>query len=204
MDTTTVVDTTVPHLNTPTFDVFPALESIFHGLATSYPHLVTILYKTMGILMGLSIPVSLFFLIVIVYCVEQLKIIRKKEAQIYDLKVVPAYETVAAGDSALTHRWESVKRHIESQNQNDWKQAILEADVILDNVLTVMGYKGESVGEKLKRVEKGDFKSHDDAWEAHKVRNQVAHDGSTFVLSQYEAKRVINLYKKVFEEFYYI
>lgn len=194
----------IPFVSPPTIDLYPTIEIILQKLVLFYPILIDWVKHFIGILIGLSIPISLFFVIVIVYCVERLKFIREKESQIHDLKVVPAYETVKGGDPSLTHKWESVQRHIESQNQNDWKQAILEADVILDSILTAMGYKGESVGEKLKRVEKADFESLDDAWDAHKVRNQVAHDGSAFVLSQYEAKRVINMYKKVFEEFYYI
>jgi hypothetical protein len=97
-----------------------------------------------------------------------------------------------------------VQKHIASANQNDWKQAIIEADVMLDDILTRMGYRGESVGEKLKRVVTGDFASLDDAWEAHKVRNRIAHDGSNFVLTEHDAKHTIQRYKKVFEEFFYI
>lgn len=198
------MDQDIPSVSPPTIDIYPTFEVIAQKIILLYPIAFDWAKHIIGILIGLSIPISLFFLIVIVYCVERLKVIREKESQIYDLKVVPAYETVDKGDPSLTHKWESVQRHIESPNQNDWKQAILEADVILDSILTAMGYRGESVGEKLKRAEKADFNSLDEAWEAHKVRNQVAHDGSAFVLSQHEAKRIINLYKKVFEEFYYI
>jgi hypothetical protein len=80
----------------------------------------------------------------------------------------------------------------------------MEADIILDDLLNKLGYRGESIGEKLKRVAKGDMKSLNDAWEAHKVRNQIAHEGSSVNLSHHEAKNVISMYRRVFEEFYYI
>ena len=67
-----------------------------------------------------------------------------------------------------------------------------------------MGYRGESIGEQLKGVEKSDFTTIDDAWEAHKVRNLIAHEGANFLLSDREAKRVIGLYKNVFQEFHFI
>jgi hypothetical protein len=194
----------IPSVSPPSIDIYPTFQLLLEKIVLFFPILVEWLKDFIGILIGISFPVSLFFVIVIIYTVERLKVIRKKESEIFDLKVVPAYESVSVGDPNLTNKWESVKRHIESPNQNDWKQAILEADIILDSILTAMGYRGESIGEKLKRVEKADFNTLDDAWEAHKVRNQVAHQGNSFVLSQYEAKRVINLYKKVFEEFYYI
>ena len=130
--------------------------------------------------------------------------LRKKEELIYDTKVEEAFETLPeGGDIVLAHRWENVVKHIDSPNENDWKQAILEADIILDELLTKMGYRGESVGEKLKRVESGDFKTVQDAWEAHKVRNQIAHTPG-FTLNKIEAQQTYQLYKKVLDEFYYI
>ena len=92
---------------------------------------------------------------------------------------------------------------MQSANESDWKQAIIEADVLLDDILTKMGYRGESVGEKLQRVARGDMQTLDDAWSAHKVRNDIAHTAG-FKLNQHEANHAINLYRKVFEEFYYI
>ena len=56
----------------------------------------------------------------------------------------------------------------------------------------------------MKRVEPSDFDSLNEAWEAHKVRNIIAHEGLSYVLSENEAKRVFSQYKKVFEEFYYV
>ena len=154
----------------------------------------------------LSIPASIFFIIGIVYSVERLKVLREKEAEKHDLKVEPAFEDEPAGqgDRDLSLRWKKVTDLIGSANENDWKQAILEADTMLDDILTGLGYQGESIGEKLKRVQSGDFKSLDDAWEAHKIRNQIAHDGSAFQLTHHEANQTIGRYRRVFEEFYYI
>jgi len=179
-------------------------QTLFHSGVGFLPTLIVWTKNLIELLIGLSFPLALFFFIGIIYCVERLKEIREKEAAIHDLKVEESYDTVDKADPDLNKRWENVMRHIESPNQNDWKQAIIEADVILDSLLNKMEYRGDSVGEKLKRVNKGDFKTLDEAWEAHKMRNQIAHEGSTVALSQYEAKRIINLYKKVFEEFYFI
>jgi hypothetical protein len=195
----TIITTSLPSL-----DFSSNFHFIGQWIVASYPGWSAGLKSTVGLLVGISIPLSLFFLIGIIYCVEKLKEIRQKEHELYDLKVEEAYETVDKADPASAKRWESVMRHIASTNQNDWRQAIMEADIILDELLTKMEYKGESIGEKLKRVEKADFNTLDDAWEAHKFRNQIAHEGSTVLLSEYEAKRIINLYKKVFEEFYYV
>ena len=72
---------------------------------------------------------------------------------------------------------------------------------MLNELMKAAGYQGDSLGEMLKSVEKSDFVTLDAAWEAHKVRNQIAHQGIDFVLNQREAKGVIALYEKVFKEF---
>lgn len=101
-------------------------------------------------------------------------------------------------------RWQNVLNRIESNNESDWRLAVIECDIVLDEMLTKMGYHGANMGDKLKQVEKSDFNTIDDAWEGHKFRNRIAHDGASFHVTRGEAERVVNLYKKVFEEFYFI
>ncbi len=101
-------------------------------------------------------------------------------------------------------RWEKILAHSASDNPNDWRLAILEADILLDELVATMGYVGNTLGERLKQATKGDFKTLDNAWEAHRVRNNIAHTGSGFVLSKREARRILDLYASVFTEFEYI
>jgi hypothetical protein len=156
-------------------------------------------------LIVVSFPVSVALMILIVYTTERLKRIRKLEAEKFDKPIEQAVLSgVGEGDPALAHRWSTVSKHMESDNPNDWKQAIMEADIMLDDLLTNMGYRGESIGEKLKRVDSAQFQTLQDAWDAHLVRNRIAHDGSAYPLNEIEARRVIQQYRKVFEEFYFI
>ncbi len=103
--------------------------------------------------------------------------------------------------AAVNPKWQHILDCMESLNANDWKQAILEADTMLADILDRLALPGDTIGDKLKAVEQSDFLTIEHAWEAHKVRNQIAHEGSSFILSQREALRVMNLYKAVFEEF---
>lgn len=57
--------------------------------------------------------------------------------------------------------------------ERDHRQAILEADKLLDYALKNMGYKG-SLGAKLKKAPSL-FRNINDVWAAHKVRNNIAH-----------------------------
>lgn len=101
-------------------------------------------------------------------------------------------------------RWATVLGHTESLNQPEWRLAILEADTMLAELLDKRGYKGLSIGEQLKSADQEKFRSLQDAWDAHKVRNQIAHEGSSFTLTERETKRVIGLYERVFREFDFI
>lgn len=105
---------------------------------------------------------------------------------------------------ARNTKWQHVEKLMSSQNQNDWRQAIIEADIMLDEMLRKMSYDGTSIGDMLKQIERSDFATLDKAWEAHKFRNEIAHTGSDFAFSKDEANRVFRLYRDVFNEFYYI
>ena len=169
-----------------------------------YPGFLFIIQSIFGWILGISIIISVLLLIGIVTAIEGMKHVRKKEAALYDLKVETAYDENVKGDPTLTKKWHSVMTHVDSPNGSDWRHAIIEADIILGEILTKMSYHGEGIGEQLKQANKADFKTLDQAWEAHKIRNHIAHEGSDFAMSQHEAKRVINLYKQVLEEFFYI
>lgn len=106
--------------------------------------------------------------------------------------------------SVKNRRWEDVKKHIESKRPADWHVAIIEADIILADLLEHLGLAGNSVGEKLKSASSTSFGTLDQAWRAHKVRNHLAHEGASYKITKREAEEVITQYKMVFEEFDYI
>ncbi|MAZ29856.1 hypothetical protein CL655_01095 [bacterium] len=98
-------------------------------------------------------------------------------------------------------RFDDIKKHIASDNPNDWKLAIIEADIELERMLDNAGYPGLTIGDKLKGANKDSFTTLNDAWEAHKVRNRIAHDGADFVLTKRLAQETITRYQRVFAEF---
>lgn len=101
-------------------------------------------------------------------------------------------------------RWQDVLAHVESDRPNDWKLAIIEADIILGEMLDKLGYAGSTIGEKLKSASPTSFTTINQAWRAHNVRNRIAHEGADFSLSQHEAKQTISEYRMVFEEFDFV
>lgn len=102
-----------------------------------------------------------------------------------------------------TSRLKDIVEHVASDNPNDWKLAIIEADIELQRVLDEAGYPGNTIGEMLKAANQSTFRTLEDAWEAHKVRNRIAHDGADFVLTKRLAQETITRYQRVFDEFGY-
>jgi len=124
------------------------------------------------------------------YCEEEQQLLREEEHAF-----VHAY-----GKRSKDKRWEGIVEHANTENPNDWRLAVIEADIMLDEALNRAGFLGASVGEKLKGANADSLKSLQDAWNAHKVRNNIAHQGSDFVLTKRAAQEAINQYERVFEE----
>jgi hypothetical protein len=97
-------------------------------------------------------------------------------------------------------KFAELQAHLDSENPNDWKLAIIEADIILDDTLKRQGYAGPTLGDRLKSISPESLHSIRDAWDAHMVRNKIAHAGADFVLTQKIARETIMQYERVFKE----
>lgn len=149
----------------------------------------------------IALILSLLLITGIIYCAIRINQIRSEDKE--HLKKL-TLEAKASSRYPSNARWNEILAHMDSTSPNDWRLAILEADIMLDEMMSAMGYTQDTLGEKLKSVEESDFTTINEAWEAHKVRNQIAHQGSALELTQREAQRIVMLYEKVFKEFNYI
>jgi hypothetical protein len=119
--------------------------------------------------------------------------------------LIKAKFPIAAQDISRTQaKWERIVDDVRSDDERKWRLAILEADIMLNDLLDVLGYKGETMGDKMKQADVAEFNTIDFAWEAHKIRNRIAHEGVDHPLTQHEAVRVMRMYERVFREFKYI
>ena len=134
-------------------------------------------------------------LVLIVWSLMRIFDLRAREQEYYETLLV-APESVQGGHP----RWQHIEGLARGASPSEWREAIIEADIMLDEALVRRGYTGEGVGEKLMQVTRSDLASVNDAWEAHKVRNQIAHEGSAFAISETLAGRTIARYQAVFRE----
>ena len=155
-----------------------------------------------ALLKFILVALAVLSTLIIIYLYFKVEEIERKRRQIS--RDITAERKSMAQETKSQSEWERVLQYLETGNESEWKLAILEADNLLETLLSERGYTGEGVGDKLKVVDKAHMKTLDDAWEAHKARNRIAHDGAGARIAYREAHRVLALYERVFREFGYV
>ncbi len=89
--------------------------------------------------------------------------------------------------------WIRIETHFYKGSENDMKVAILEADKILNEALRAAGVPGIQLGDRLKRARNNQIPNLEDLWQAHKLRNQIAHEAD-FKLKRDLAERALEIY----------
>lgn len=191
-------------------EVDPATGAINPGEAAS--HLVENISFTAGQIALLGMAAAFILLVLSVYIRIKLELyeheeFHKREAKYHTHDAHAGHGEAAhehAADQPKNPRWQEVLRLGSSSNESDWRRAIMEADIILGDMLAHQGYRGQSIGDKLKDANPLQFTTLDLAWQAHKVRNDIAHAGEGYHLSEWDTKGTLDFYRRVFEEFDYI
>jgi hypothetical protein len=89
--------------------------------------------------------------------------------------------------------WNNVELLMADDREASWAKAVFEADKLLDYVMTLRRVSGNNLGERLKNGRQL-FSNVQSAWDAHKLRNQLAHEVD-MKLMRHEADRAIRLFK---------
>lgn len=147
----------------------------------------------------LALLASLVFIIGIIY--SYIRFNQLSEVENNQLLEMERMWNEVHGGQTGHSEWQQIQSHVSSDNPNDWRLAIIEADIMLDRVMQEAGYAGNSLGERLKSASPTNFTTLQDAWDAHIIRNKIAHEGQDFVLTQRVAKEAIVKYQRVFSEF---
>jgi hypothetical protein len=194
--------TSSPLGSAPGLDIYGIFMRIFGGetgasltSGNGILHVLNIIWSVYAIL---AFAVSILMLVLYAYASsrrwEYFAISNKEIRDAEDM-----YDEIYRGIKKSS-RLDDVLKHIESENPNDWKLAIIEADIMLDDLLKQRGFAGASLGERLKSISPTQIGSLNEAWEAHKVRNRIAHDGADFVLTKRMAEDAIARYRRVFND----
>jgi len=99
----------------------------------------------------------------------------------------------------MVKRWLAIKGEMESDDPEKWRAAIIDADLMLDEVVAKLGYKGETLEERLKNTVEYHFPSLENAWRAHQISDFLREDPS-YPLTREVAEQTIGIYRTIFTE----
>lgn len=194
------MDGTVPSLNLSY--IFAHLYQLATGVhidLTAVPEWSLFLVEVLAVF---GVVTSVLLLVMTIY--THMQTLHVEHSNFHRLEERERAKHMQAVYAPKNPRWEALSALASSPDEGDWRRAILEADSMLAALLVERGYMGESVGEQLKLANPLQFTTLDLAWEAHRMRNAIAHMGEAFPLSERDVRATIDQYRRVFEEFDYI
>ena len=185
-----------------TFDIVSFFEYFFNlvtggGGTSGFGRFLSIawdVYSVIAILFSIVLFVGFVYSKIRYAQLEEIEDMALREAE-------AAWARKYAQAGTKSARWDIIQERVNENNPASWRIAIIEADIFLEETLNEAGYSGQSLGEKLRTANTTSFTTIQDAWEAHKVRNEIAHAGSDFVLTQKTARETILRFERVFREF---
>ncbi len=146
-------------------------------------------FSNLGALEFFGLVIALIFFAGVIYFVV--------ETGWFSLRVNRFRHIVLQSNISKTHAQESWNR-IQGQfyrgGESDLKVAILEADKLLNDALREAGIMGSQLGERLKKTNTGQVPNLNELWQAHKLRNQIAHEPN-FKLKRDLAERALGIYE---------
>lgn len=95
--------------------------------------------------------------------------------------------------------WKQIQKRLRLGNENNLKLAFLEADKILEELLKMSGYKGETMDERLEKVGTAQISNIETLRQAHKLRHRLMTEPDYF-LNQEQAEIAVSIYKQTFKE----
>lgn len=154
-------------------------------------------WDLVGLISGI---LSVFCIAIITYTIVRARELREDERKRISQAIADSLFKKKQKERSVDPRWHYVLSLVESLNPSDWRVAVLEADSMLEEFLRDKDLAGETLAELLKDAQGSGYQYIDDAWKAHIIRNQIAHEGSDFAFNQNEARRAIKMYENFFEE----
>lgn len=142
----------------------------------------------------ISVSLSIGLIIIIIYLLFE---IRKDIAKHLEMIIDSLDEKKP--EKISIEGWQLVIDKLNSNNEDSYKQAVIEADKIFDDLLKRNNYRGNDMGDRLKQITSDKLSNINEIWQAHKLRNQLVHEPD-FQLKEHEARRMIEIYQKAFQD----
>lgn len=94
--------------------------------------------------------------------------------------------------------WLQIESQLVKNEESSHHLAVLNADKLLDQALKQRGFKGNTMGERMKSA-KDSWSSANNVWAAHKMRNRIAHEPDVTV-GYDNARRALAAFKQALKD----
>jgi hypothetical protein len=90
-------------------------------------------------------------------------------------------------------RWDNLLNLINTENPDNWKAAVLESSVMLNEVLEIIGYEGETLGKKLSNLIPEQLENLETIKQANEVKNEIVKN-SEYKITKEEAEKLVDTF----------
>lgn len=94
-------------------------------------------------------------------------------------------------------KWLEIEHSLDA-SESSRHLCVLKADKLLDAAFKARGFKGETMGERLKNAQ-ATLSNRNAVWAAHKLRNQVAHEPDVEIKPK-SAQLALSAFKKALQD----
>jgi len=111
-------------------------------------------------------------------------------------------EAIEAGKLPRTktqRKWDAVVSSVESNNPEDYKEAVVLAEKLFDYVLRSANFSGENLKKRLEKVPDNQMDFKEDIIWAYSLKEAILSD-SSFEVDHEEAKRAVYVFQRALKE----
>lgn len=94
--------------------------------------------------------------------------------------------------------WLKIEQKLQRDDVSSYHLSVLNGDKLVDRALKERGVRGATMGERMKN-NKDVWTSRNNVWEAHKLRNRIAHESDVSV-GYDEARRALAGFKQALKD----
>lgn len=91
-----------------------------------------------------------------------------------------------------------IEHQLKFDDPNSYHLSVLNFDKLLDEALKARGFKGKTMGERMKNSATS-FSDRNGVWTAHKLRNTIAHESDAHVTYD-QARRALYNFRKALKD----
>lgn len=95
--------------------------------------------------------------------------------------------------------WRKILRKLQSRNQTDWRDALLLADQMLDEILKMAGYEGKNLSERLNNISPAQISNIKNLRQVHQLTLRLK-ENPEYPLNKETTDEAVYEYRKAFEE----